>query len=252
MPRFLLAAAALSHLLPGKDSLDHSDMDPDEEKAGSDGLRGAPKEGNHDVDDHDDDQDHSDASDDALTEDDVFYRPTLRRGGGGVRLRHSSTVSGPALITEEEGFYRPRGRGGGGGVRLRHYPTGSSSTTFVRPSLPKWLDKIKDILVGSPSTPDEKAVSAPNYRRAPIISGSLIPFSILLQIPGLTEHWYVRTNGNVIIEARKNPAPLEISLIISMALAIFANLALICRFLERRVKRCTILCIVALTLHGKP
>jgi potassium channel subfamily K len=216
MPRFLLPAAILAHLLPGKDSLGHSD---DAEKADSDGSGGTPKEGNHDVEDND--QENVDDSDDehdgpGLTEgEEDEPRPTQRRG---VRLVHTSTIS---------------------------------SSTFVRPSLPKWLVKIKDILAGFPSTPDEKEVSAPNYRRTPIISGSLIPFAILLQIPGLTEHWYVRTNGTVVIEAHKNPPLLEASLVISIALAVLANLALICRFLERRVKRCTILCIVALTLHGK-
>ena len=222
MPRFLFSAAFLAHLLPGKDSLDHHDTDPDEEKAGSDGLGGAPKAGNHDVEDHDiytsdDEHDGPGFTTDGTTDgEEDEPHPVQRRG---VRLVKSSTIS---------------------------------STIFSRPSLPKWLVKIKHILGGSPSSPDEKTVSAPNYRRTPIISGSLIPFSILLQIPGLTEHWYVRTNGIQIVDSRKNPPLLEVSLVLSMGLVVFANLALICRFLERRVKRCTILCIIALTLHGKP
>lgn len=215
MPRFLLAVALLSHLLPGKDSVGHSDLDPDEEKAGADGAH------KNDVEDHD--QEHFDASDD----------------------EHD----GPGFTEGEEDEPHPTHRRG---VRLVHSSTISSLTNFHRPSLPKWLVKIKHVLLGTPDSPDEKPVAAPNYRRAPIISGSLIPFSILLQIPGLTEHWYVRTNGNLVIEAHKNPAPLEASLIISIVLVVFANIALICRFLERRVKRCTILCILALSLHGKP
>jgi len=94
-------------------------------------------------------------------------------------------------------------------------------------------------------------VYLPNYRRAPIISGSLIPFSILLEIPGLTEHWDVRTYGNQIVETRENPPLVVVALTISMVLAVIANVALIYRFLERRVKTMTIISIVALTLHGK-
>src|SRR6266702_289896 len=223
MPRFLLFAAFLDHLLPVKNSSSKSDLEPDAEKCDPDVLDGTPRAGNDDVEDND--QENFDASDDeqggpGFTEgEEDEPRPTQRRG---VRLVSTSTISSMTL------------------------------SGFTRPSIPKCLFKIKDVLFGSPTPPDETAVSAPNYRLTPIISGSLIPFSILLQIPGLTEHWYVRTDGTTIVESRKNSALLESSLIISMTLVVFANLALICRFLERRVKTCTILCIVALTIHGKP
>jgi hypothetical protein len=91
----------------------------------------------------------------------------------------------------------------------------------------------------------------PNYRRTLLISGSLIPFSILLEIPGLTEPWYVRTYNHQTVETRKDPPLVYISISISMALAVVANVALIFRFLERHVKRSTIICIAALTVHGK-
>ena len=228
MPRFLLLAAVFAHIIPGRDSSGRSDSDPDAEKEGSAGLRGAPKAGTDD-DVQDNDQENFYASDDEEQDGPGFTegegeedesRPSQHRG---VRLVSTSTISSSIL-----------------------------STGFVRPTLPRWLIKIKEVLFGSHGHPDEAEVSAPHYRLTPILAGSLIPFSILLQIPGLTEHWYVRTSGNVIVESRGNSALLEAALVISMVLVVSANLALICRFLERRVKTCTILCIAALTSHGKP
>lgn len=90
----------------------------------------------------------------------------------------------------------------------------------------------------------------PNYRWTPIISGIVIPFSILLEIPGLTERWYIRTEGGKTVETRKNPVVLEIGLGISIACGLIANVALVLRFLEKRVQTVTLLCIVFLTTHG--
>jgi potassium channel subfamily K, other eukaryote len=90
----------------------------------------------------------------------------------------------------------------------------------------------------------------PNYRWTPIISGVVVPFSILLEIPGLTEHWYIRTEANNIVESRSNPPILDIGLAISMACALAANICLVMRFLEKRVKTVTLLTIVFLTIHG--
>jgi potassium channel subfamily K, other eukaryote len=136
------------------------------------------------------------------------------------------------------------------GVPLTPTATFSSSSVvrFSRPSLPKWLIKTKDVLFASH---EEHGQILPNYRRAPIISGSLIPFSILLEIPGLTEPWYIRTYGPQNAETRKDLPLVLISISVSMALAVIANIALIFRFLERHVKRNTIICIVTLTLHGE-
>ncbi|KAI0360452.1 hypothetical protein OH77DRAFT_1555853 [Trametes cingulata] len=89
----------------------------------------------------------------------------------------------------------------------------------------------------------------PNYRWTPIISGIVIPFSILLEIPGLTERWYIRTENHQTVETRKNPVILEVGLAISMACALIANVALVLRFLEKRVQTVTLLCIVFLTVH---
>jgi potassium channel subfamily K len=138
------------------------------------------------------------------------------------------------------------------GVPLTSTATFSSSSVirFSRPSLPKWLVKIKEALFVSHREHNDEQI-LPNYRRTPLISGSLIPFSILLEIPGLTEPWYVRTDGHQTVEKRKDPPLVLIAISISMALAVLANVALLLRFLERHVKRNTIICIVALTVHGK-
>jgi potassium channel subfamily K len=135
----------------------------------------------------------------------------------------------------------------GRGVPLTSTGTISSMSTFSRPSLPNWIVRIKDVLFVSHQDHEE---FIPNYRRAVILSGSLVPFSILLEIPGLTEHWYIRTDGYKIVEWHKNPPWIIIALSFSLALAVIANIALLNRFLERRVKRCTLISIIALTIHG--
>jgi potassium channel subfamily K, other eukaryote len=123
----------------------------------------------------------------------------------------------------------------------------SKSFTLVEP--PTWLQKVK-YFVFPPKEDIESFI--PNYRYIPIISGLLIPFAILLEIPGLTEHWYIRTENNQIIERRLNPVILDVGLGISFACAVIANICLITRFLEKRVKTMTILCATFLTIHGTP
>ncbi|GAA5932762.1 hypothetical protein JCM10213_006324 [Rhodosporidiobolus nylandii] len=86
-------------------------------------------------------------------------------------------------------------------------------------------------------------------RLLPIISGLACPFSVLLDIPGLTEQWYVRTENDIVVERQHNPAWLDASLAVSLALGLIANLALIWRFLEHRPKSCTWVSMVSLTLH---
>ncbi|KZO90531.1 voltage-gated potassium channel, partial [Calocera viscosa TUFC12733] len=89
----------------------------------------------------------------------------------------------------------------------------------------------------------------PNYRYTPILSGIIVPFAILLEIPGLTEHWYIRTENNVTVDYQPNPLILDIGLGISMAAGVIANLALVARFLERRVFVSSIIAISALAVH---
>ncbi|KAG2751146.1 voltage-gated potassium channel [Suillus brevipes Sb2] len=90
---------------------------------------------------------------------------------------------------------------------------------------------------------------APNYRYTPLITGIVIPFSILLEIPGLTGHWYIRTEDYNTVQTRPNPVLLDIGLAFSMTCAVLANICIILRFLEKRVMRMTVLCIVFLSIH---
>ena len=90
------------------------------------------------------------------------------------------------------------------------------------------------------------------YRFLPIISGILIPFSILLSIPSLTDRWYIRTDANnMTIESRPNSFLLNLGMGFSMACSVLANICVIMRFAERKVLRMTWLCILFLTLHGE-
>ena len=96
---------------------------------------------------------------------------------------------------------------------------------------------------------DQPDYVPPKYRWTPILSGLLQPFSILLEIPGLTEHWYVRTVNNVPVVYQPNPVILDVGLAISVICAVIANIALISRFLERRVLMSTIVTIIGLSIH---
>ncbi|KAK4685486.1 hypothetical protein P7C73_g4663, partial [Tremellales sp. Uapishka_1] len=89
----------------------------------------------------------------------------------------------------------------------------------------------------------------PKYRWTPILSGLLQPFSILLEIPSLTEHWYVKTVNNIPVVYQANPTLLDVGLGISMFCAVVANIALISRFLERRVYISTVTTIIGLSIH---
>jgi hypothetical protein len=123
------------------------------------------------------------------------------------------------------------------------------SKSFISAEQPTWFQKVKSF-VFPPKEDIESFI--PNYRHIPIISGLLIPFSILLEIPGLTEHWYIRAENNKVVEHRSNPVLLNAALGISLACAVIANICLIARFLDQRVKTMTILCVIFLTTHGTP
>ena len=132
-------------------------------------------------------------------------------------------------------------------------------------------------------------------RYLPILSGLIIPFAILLEsgsplyspnpnphrnlsVPGLTSHWYIRTDGYVTVETQENPPILYAAMAISITLAVIANiceyklsthpnpsslawvspsstlitvdaLGLIIRFLERRIYGMTVAAIVCLFVH---
>lgn len=98
-----------------------------------------------------------------------------------------------------------------------------------------------------PSASDEEEIQAyiPHYRILPILSGVVIPFCIVLDIPGL------RATGTDSSTSQPNPVLLDIGIMLSILCAVFANICLVVRFLERRIKAMTILCIVFLLIHGE-
>jgi hypothetical protein len=213
MAPFLPAAAFLAHILSQKDPQVEHGLAPDPEKG--DSGDGQENDYGDDPEDAEDLEDFGELHDG----DDVGQGAQNEQQRRGVPLTSTATASSSTIVN------------------------------FSRPSLPKWLVKIKEILFASHSHGDQEDI-LPNYRRTPLISGSLIPFAILLEIPGLTEPWYVRTYNHQTVETRENPPLVIIALSFSMALAVLANIALIYRFLERNVKRNTIICILALMLHG--
>jgi hypothetical protein len=134
---------------------------------------------------------------------------------------------------------RPRG------IPVSRFST-LESVIFVRPKLPVWAIWLRDVFFGT----YDRLSDIPSYRTAPMISGALIPFAILLQIPGITEHWYVRTEAGKIVDDRPNPRILNVVIGVSFACAVVANIALLMRFFERRVAAMTVLAIVFLSIHG--
>ncbi|KAJ7753828.1 hypothetical protein B0H16DRAFT_1544072 [Mycena metata] len=133
---------------------------------------------------------------------------------------------------------------------IRRGRTYSSSLSLITHEVisPAWWTRLREVL--NPKTTQQDLESyIPNYRYTPILSGIVIPFSILLEIPGLTEHWYIRTVDNKIVENVPNPTILNVGLGLSMACALAANICLVVRFLEKKVKLMTIGCIVFLTIH---
>ncbi|KAH9917328.1 uncharacterized protein B0H18DRAFT_1123673 [Fomitopsis serialis] len=123
--------------------------------------------------------------------------------------------------------------------------TSSSSSEPLKPTL---VSRARTLFFPTTS-PGETARYVPYYRYSPIISGVIIPFSILLEIPGLTEHWYIQTQGNETVDVRPNPVILDVGLAFSMACAVFANVCLILRFSEKWIKATTLFCILFLTIH---
>lgn len=135
------------------------------------------------------------------------------------------------------------------GERYQSLPWTSTTDSSENATKSSWYQRLKHTL-GFDSFKTNAEDTNPNYRYTPILSGVVIPFSILLEIPGLTEHWYVRTEGGKIVETRPNPILLDVGLGLSLTCAVIANICLIARFLERKVKLMTWLCIGFLTIHS--
>lgn len=120
---------------------------------------------------------------------------------------------------------------------------------------PRGLRRICSRILSSvfPSPSDEEEIQTyiPHYRILPILSGIAIPFCILLEIPGLTAKWYIRTDGSTIVASKPNPPLFDVGIALSLVCAVLANVCLVIRFLERRIKTMTILCTLFLSIHGK-
>ena len=125
----------------------------------------------------------------------------------------------------------------------------SRYTTGNEPHQP-WYKRVKNYVFPPEESDAALEKFVPNYRWTPIISGVVVPFALLLEIPGLTEHWYIRTEGTKIAETRSNPVILDVGLALSMVCGLCANICLILRFLEKWVKTVTLLTMVFLTVHG--
>ncbi|KAF8522657.1 hypothetical protein JB92DRAFT_3094201 [Gautieria morchelliformis] len=140
-------------------------------------------------------------------------------------------------------------------TRFRTFPsistwsTRSSFTAIKRFSFRRFVQKSWAFVLQNDGHHGHNEEFIPNYRWLPILSGVTIPFAILLQIPGLTEHWYVRTANNKTVESLPNPPLLLVANVIAMAAALAANICLIIRFLEKRVKQMTIIALCLLSMH---
>ncbi|GLB39132.1 putative ion channel [Lyophyllum shimeji] len=134
------------------------------------------------------------------------------------------------------------------GRKVRRLTDVSTISGLTGTSVSSMWSRVKSFL--DPRTSDADLESyVPRYRYLPILAGVIIPFSILLEIGGLTEPWYIRTQGHTIVETRKNTPILEVGLGFSMASAVAANVCLIVRFMEKKIKAMTMLCVLFLTIH---
>ena len=158
-----------------------------------------------------------------------------RYGQGNPGPEHDSSSSAGNPTKRRQGRRRPI---------FRRVSTADTTATIV-----PLTSRIKAFFFPK-DDPETLEQYVPNYRWTPIISGIVIPFSILLEIPGLTERWYIRTHDGQTVETKRNSAILDTGLAFSLAFGLFANICLIMRFLEKRVQLMTLLSIIFLTLHG--
>ncbi|KAG5651636.1 hypothetical protein H0H81_007979 [Sphagnurus paluster] len=124
--------------------------------------------------------------------------------------------------------------------KKRLFTTLSTFSTMSGASgISNWWTRTKRFLNPRTSAADMEAY-VPHYRLMPIISGIIIPFSILLEIPGITADWYISIDeNNNIVGTRPNTPILDIGLSFSIALAVLANLCLVVRFLEKKINGLT-------------
>ncbi|GJJ10621.1 hypothetical protein Clacol_004848 [Clathrus columnatus] len=186
-------------------------------------------------------------------------------------LTNSPTNKPKELEAEEKGTSNDiefRGRSPNFGkkdVQFRSFPTNSTWSSNISnfstspPEEPWFRSSLRRIWNFIFHRDDSQSIDevVPYYRWLPILSGVTIPFSILLQIPGCTERWfvpllplkYVRTLDNQTVQSRQNPPILLAANIVAMIAALAANICLIIRFLEKKVKRMTIISLCLLSVH---
>ena len=80
-------------------------------------------------------------------------------------------------------------------TRFRSFPSISTWSTRSSTSVTKRFRNAVGFVLQS----DAQDEFIPNYRWLPILSGVTIPFSILLQIPALTERWYLYYHSTISI-----------------------------------------------------
>ncbi|KAI3489079.1 hypothetical protein L1887_46837 [Cichorium endivia] len=89
-------------------------------------------------------------------------------------------------------------------------------------------------------------------RKTPIFSGIVAPFSIMLEVPGLTSKWYAKIDADGIVERFiDNPTIVTVGLAISLGAAVVANFAIVARFLELLRPRVSIALAIAGHLWAK-
>ncbi|PWN47971.1 voltage-gated potassium channel, partial [Violaceomyces palustris] len=112
-------------------------------------------------------------------------------------------------------------------LRFRARPV---NITASSPSPTRFVSQTQRFDANKSDSPDFSFLS---YRRTPIFSGVIAPFSIMLEVPGFTSPWYVKSGSEYEPASyRQNTRILNIGLGFSMAAAILANVAIICRFTE--------------------
>ncbi|KAG9311808.1 hypothetical protein JVU11DRAFT_8055 [Chiua virens] len=101
-------------------------------------------------------------------------------------------------------------------------PVDIQSDTTPRP-LHRLLSRVLSAVFPSPSNEEEIQAYLPHYRTLPILSGIAIPFSILLEIPGITSDWYTQTEGSTVVTSKSNPPLLSVGIALSLFCAVLAN-----------------------------
>ena len=174
--------------------------------------------------------------------------------------RQSHDIGPNGDATDDPEFIRdvvPQGAGAGEEEPARPFPPGlraAFGASSTGPSSPPQAPVKRGLFAGLRSIifpPQDENKPPSTYRTLPVIAGLVIPFSILLEISGLTDNWYTPTSRSDAGETRNSPIGLDAMLAISMFFAVVANVSLICRFLEKGpVLATTLVTVTSLTIHG--